>query len=918
MRPGVSMDLVRWRRLEAILDLALDLPLEERNTLLDEACAGDSSLRADVEAFLAADAGAGSFLGLPAGEYAPNLLVEAVGEEESGGDLAGLQLGPYLLLCEIGSGGMGTVYEAEDKRLGRRIAIKILPLEYCRDHKAKERFLREARAASAVDHPNLCTVYDVGESEGRLYIVLALYEGETLRERIRRGPLSPPEAQEVAIQVARGLARAHEAGIIHRDIKPANVMLTRRGEAKILDFGIARLEGDEVSLTRTGASVGTPAYMSPEQARGELVDARTDVWSLGVILYEMVAGRRPFGGESIEVVVSAILTQKPESLERARPEVPPELAQVIDRALAKDPAERYASAAELLAELESGRVSSALPVFPRRHRLKALRWSLLAAALITAGVLLLLIRGWQPWRAVAEPPRRVAVLRPIVKSSENNPELGFVASEVVEASLSTLVSLEGLQALDPPERGEESGSETEKLRTADADEALLPLLDCQANWCQVRFRLLQEPGGAVLATSGPFEAQTGIENAFELARAVQLHLQQIFPDHKPRPESGVAQVKARDYSAYVKLERRVDGGERLGVAELDQLDALLRSSPGLVGAYRLAAEATRLQGALERALNYAAQAEELAPRDPRPMITRLQVEVQANQLVAARETLRRLENLAPGDARVLSAKADLLAARGELEAALELRKKVAQRRPTWLNVLELARLEFRLGASESARRRLGNLLEKQPDNQYVRDHLAALEACFGDLKRAAALYEELIRTRPARPFYSNLGFVYFLLGDYSGGIAAYRQALALEPAHILTRFNLADALEAQGDLAEARDLYRTLEKELAGSSTPLDAHDRMLHAQCLARLGRRVAAAHLADDVLKQRPEDVQVLYYAAHLYAFLGERLSALYYMELALKKGLRREWFTVPEFRSFKEDPDFQALLGSSAVPK
>jgi serine/threonine-protein kinase len=355
MRLAPTTDADRWLRIEAILDQALDLPPEQRSPLLDEACAGDPVLRAEVEALLAADSGAGAFLGVPIGEFAPELLAEAAAEDESEEDLIGRQVGRYRLLREIGGGGMGTVYEADDPQLERRVAVKLLPPEYSRDRRAKERFLREARVAAKVKHPNLCIIHDAGESEDRLYIVLALYEGETLRERIRRGPLPIAESREIAIQVARGLARAHEAGIVHRDIKPANVMLTRSGEAIILDFGIARLEGDEVSLTRTGASWGTPAYMSPEQARGDSVDARTDVWSLGVMLYEMIAGRRPFGGESLEAVVSAILTREPDPLERVRPDVPPELAWVVERALAKEPAERYVSVAEMLADLETGR-----------------------------------------------------------------------------------------------------------------------------------------------------------------------------------------------------------------------------------------------------------------------------------------------------------------------------------------------------------------------------------------------------------------------------------------------------------------------------------------------------------------------------------------------------------------------------------
>src|ERR1044071_5852299 len=190
MSPARTTDLDRWRRIEAILDLALDLPAEDRTALLDSACAGDPGLRAEVEALLAADAKAGGFLGVPAGEYAPELLAEAAGEEKGEADLTGQQMGPYRILREAGGGGMGTVYEAEDTRLGRRVAVKLLPPEVGRDRRAKERFLREARAAAAVDHPNLCTVHDVGESDGRLYIVLAFYEGETLRERLPRGPVA--------------------------------------------------------------------------------------------------------------------------------------------------------------------------------------------------------------------------------------------------------------------------------------------------------------------------------------------------------------------------------------------------------------------------------------------------------------------------------------------------------------------------------------------------------------------------------------------------------------------------------------------------------------------------------------------------------------------------------------------------------
>src|SRR5215210_5256832 len=889
----------RWRQIETILDQALDLPSEKRSLLLDEVCADDPSLRAEVEALLAADAGAGGFLVTPAGEYDADLLADAVEEIEP--DLAGQQMGPYRLLREIGGGGMGTVYEAEDARLGRRVAIKLLPPEYSRDRKAKERFLREARAAAAVDHPNLCTVHDVGESDGRLYIVLSFYEGETLRERIRRGPLPIAEAREIAIQVARGLARAHEAGIVHRDIKPANVILTRRGEAKILDFGIARLGGDDASLTRTGASWGTPAYMSPEQARGERVDSRTDVWSLGVMLYEMLAGRRPFGGESMEAVVAAILTQKPEPLERVRPEVPKELARVVDRALAKDPAERYANAAEMLADLESGRA-------PSRRSLgrKTLRMGLLGGTL--AALVLLVFTFWRPWQAAAGPPLRVALLQPVVKLEGKDPELAFVASDVMEAALATLVSLEGLQVLDPPERNEEKASEAERLR--EADEGLLPLLDCRKGACEVILRR-RKRDGVVLGVSDPFVVHGGFENAYQLAEGVRVRVRQVYSDRSLRTGSPGGAVRPEDYSAYNALERRLDSGERLGRDELDRLDALLRTSPDLVGAYVLATGISRGQGDFDRALDYVVRAEKLAPYDPRPLIAQLRVQLEGNRLDAAPATLARLASLAPGDIRVKTAKADLLEVNGDLEEALPLREEVARRRPTWRYILKLATLEFRLGKSDSARLRLETLLASQPSNHFLRESLANLELVYGDVKRAEGLYEELIRTGKAPYLTSNLGFARFLLSEYASAAAAYRQALIQDPDDFVTRFNLATALEAQGDLLGARRIYRELETELVAAPARLDSRTRMLHAQCLVRLGQRSDAARIAGEVLKQTPEDVEVLYQAAQVYALLDEPVSALFYIDRALRKGVQRAWFTIPEFRSLERDSSFQRLL-------
>ena len=207
----------------------------------------------------------------------------------------GASLGPYTLRAELGHGGMGVVYTAQDPRLKRQVAIKVLPPDLIRDDTAKQRFLQEAQAASALDHPNICTIFEINETtDGQLYLVMAYYEGETLQKGIERGPLALDDAIDIATQVGQGLAEAHGAGIVHRDIKPANLLIAKGGMIKILDFGLAKLAGAE-GVTQTGTTVGTVAYMSPEQARGEEVDHRTDIWSVGVVLYEMMTGE-PYRG----------------------------------------------------------------------------------------------------------------------------------------------------------------------------------------------------------------------------------------------------------------------------------------------------------------------------------------------------------------------------------------------------------------------------------------------------------------------------------------------------------------------------------------------------------------------------------------------------------------------------------------------
>ena len=374
--------------------------------------------------------------------------------------MQGQVISHYRIEEKLGGGGMGVVYRAIDLRLGRSIALKFLPPDLVRDPGALERFQREARAASALNHPNICTIHEIDQFEGQPFIVMELLEGQPLKRMILGRPLSSPQILEIAIQIADALDAAHESGIIHRDLKPGNIFVTKRGQAKVLDFGLAKLvpaprqTPEEVGisalptvsgmhLTSTGVALGTVAYMSPEQARGEELDRRSDLFSLGAVLYEMATGRLAFGGGTTAVVFEAILNRAPVSAVRLNPELSPDLGWIAAKLLEKDRRLRYQSAAELQADLKRVKrdtESSGVPTFATPKSSVPWRkpaWIAAAVVCLLLLIVVLLPRNWRD-RLLGGPGRirSIAVL-PFVNAGAD-PNIEYLADGVTEGIIGSL------------------------------------------------------------------------------------------------------------------------------------------------------------------------------------------------------------------------------------------------------------------------------------------------------------------------------------------------------------------------------------------------------------------------------------------------------------------------------------------------
>jgi tetratricopeptide (TPR) repeat protein len=821
--------------------------------------------------------------------------------------LAGRQISHYRLLRPLGRGGMGVVYLAQDVELGREVAIKFLHHGRAVRPADEARFRREARAAASLDHPNIGTVYEVGEHEGVRFLAMAFYKGTTLAQLLAGQPdrrLTVDAAASIAGQLASALAAAHAAGIVHRDLKPENIMVLPDGRVKLLDFGLAR-QLDAQILTEEGMVVGTAAYMAPEQLEGQRTGTAADLWALGVVLYEMLAGRKPFGGERAGMVHS-ILYEEPPPLREARPDAHPVLEGIVSHCLAKKPGDRW-PAADVLSDLQAAGLWSSGSDTVQRTRRRRLRpwWVAGATILLLAAALAAFLLTRKP-----APTVYVAVLKPEVAGSLSLEDQARVTANLQAALLRTVAALDGLAALDFNKVNAVKGRPSAVARAVAAGEVVTSRADCAGDLCQVSLLRLGGPDERVLWTEA-FEVPSSRPRLF--ADAVASKLRQGYGDRKLRVPRLELEIEEKDYQTFLDLKRRIDQ-EGASDEVLALLEELRTRAPSFVEAYILEAGVARRRYTdtgesryLTHGLAAIEDAIRIAPGDPRPLDARFQLERSAGNLDEAEATLAKLEEIDPAGS--LLRQGQLAESRGRPEEGLELMRTAVRLQPSWPNLLTLANAEYRQSRFDDARRHAENLLARSPGNVDGLMMLAQIELLRNPERAVALLREAAKRDRGFGPL-TNLGVNLLLLRRYGEAEASLRQALALQPDDPSVALNLADCLTLLGRTAEARGLYAGIVQSASHRATPGDWNRLAVEAQAFAHLGDSEKSIAAIQQALRLTPDNGLLSVEAAVVYVVIGDRGSALFHARQAAAKKVDANWFALPFFDPLRNEPAFQAL--------
>jgi serine/threonine-protein kinase len=861
----------------------------------------------------------------------------------------GERVGNYQILAMAGAGGMGVVYKALDLKLERTVALKFLPPELNASERDKERFLKEARTASSLDHPNIGVIHGVEETDdGHAFIVMAFYEGESLTQKIRRGPLPVRDAVDIAIQMAKGLEAAHARNIVHRDVKPSNVLITQHGLAKIVDFGLARVV-TSATMTQTGGTSGTVGYMSPEQSLGKPIDLRTDIWALGVVLAEMLGGQNPFWRDGVPSTVVAILNDPPRPMEG----VPIELQQIVYRALSKDPAHRYQSCSELRTDLESIRnslapksgvdlsaptvslksaqfqkylshASQSAWVSASSRKSREWRWWLAAGAGVTFALvvwlLLPMLRARLNRSLLAPAEEHIAVLP--FDNIGNNPANEPLAEGLMDSLTGKLSELDvggkSLWVVPSSEvRRSKISDPASALREWGATVVVKGSIARDGQDVLLTVNLIDTKGLRQIG-SASFEDRAGDlamlqdEAVAKLAKLMNINI----TADMLRATGGSANPAA--YESYLKAlgyVLRYDTPGNLDLA-IVALNGAVKTDPRFALGFAELGEAYRLKDSvdpnpkwLEEASANCSHALQLDDRLPGAYVTLGRVHAETDKFDLALQEYQHALQLEPHNADALMGTANVYERIGRIaDAEAEYKKGVALRPEFWDGYNTLGNFYDHQGKYAEAISQYEHAAQLTPDNAVVYINLAAAYLDRGDpkdLPQAEAALKKSIELGPSYPSYANLAFLYMNEKRYADSVDMSLKALQLNDKNYLVWANLMSAYQAldqKDKAAAARERAIALLEQMV-KTKPQDALTQVSLAALYAQKGLRDKALTRVQAALALSPDDPNVLELAGETYENLGDRPHALQCIERALQNGY--------PLTGLKDSPDLQKLL-------
>lgn len=858
----------------------------------------------------------------------------------------------YRVLEKIGRGGMGEVYRAEDRSLLRTVAIKVMPRFVSSVSGAEARFLREARAASAINHPNIVTIFEIGETDRHAYIVMEYVPGCSLRDQITAGALAPGTTLAIAIQICEAMEEAHARGVIHRDIKPENILITDRGQVKLVDFGLAKpLEKESLggtliqSLTESGAVMGTLSYMSPEQLRGEELDERTDIFSFGIVLFEMVSGRLPFKGANGLDVAASILKDEADRLGRLPPQMPQGVNSMIERLLEKERWARYRSFAEVKGDLQALRLGADTGATGRLTSRSDHTDLFVAGAFKGAtghsaepsSTRDLGLRsspatnsGSVPRQSRARQAPPTVLVLPL--ESVGAEDVSYMGVGLAHAIITDLAKLGGLSVLSKAAgagRLDESGRNAREFADELGASILLEgeVMKAGQEIC-IMARLIDIRAGTVIwgaqyrgDASDMFRMQDAVCGG--VASALKVGVTSELRHEVARPAATSVDAfefysKGRSFLERWDVEENIDYAIQMFVAALELDEEFALAFAGLGEAYWQKYQDTHDDVWIERAISASDRALALDPRQAQVHVSLGIIYHGTGRVERAIEEFERAIDLQPLNNDAHKWLGRCYTHRGELERAVTYFQRAIEIRPGfWDNYNKLGFCYYIFGRYREAAEQFRRVIAIQPDNYQGYDNLGGIYFLLGQFEDAAAMHRRAIEIYPNGVSYTNLGTALFYLGRHDEAIAAYESALEMDSHDEVLCRNLGDVFLRVGRGDEAVEQYgravEMISEHLAVN--PDDA--RMLGdlAICQAKLNRKVEAVETIERAARLEPHNTTLMYEKAVVYSLAGDAQKAIEELARALSHGYSRsEAERDPDLGSLRDLEEYRLLMASS----